>query len=88
MADNITNMATLVSTIKRDTRLTESTIIKIVEMTIYMAQNQPQAQPEIPDDFPLDNEGLPIHPTDEKEPEPESPENNAAIEAAAEPEAA
>ena len=91
MADNITSMANLVADIKRTTKLSENSILKVVEMTLYMAQNSPGAPADLPvdeDGFPLDDEGLPIHPTDEEEPDPEPTEDIAAIEAAAEPEAA
>lgn len=43
IADNITSMAALVAKVKREYRLTETTVLRIVDMNFAIAQSNPNA---------------------------------------------
>lgn len=59
LAENIESMATLVVKVKKDTRLTENSILRIIDMNLAMAQQQApgMAQQQVPD---YDDEDLPM----------------------------
>ena len=70
VAENIESMATLAARIKRDTRLTEGTIVRLIEFNLaYATQNKPN-----PYDMP-DEEFVP--------PTEANPDEDAVIAAAA-----
>jgi len=43
IADNVRSMALLVASIRRDTKLSENSILRIVDMNFALAQQQPEA---------------------------------------------
>ena len=58
IADNIRSMATLIAEIKRDHKLSEGTVLRIVDMNFALAQEQGNTTFSGDEEFPFDGDGM------------------------------